>query len=288
MTKILFLYYTEPELEDFWEDGLQVALVNIDRHQDYSVVLKNLYHEGERSYTELEIHKYDFILGWGGFNSPVDQFIFKSKQLGLIKVPTGLCIGGNAFPVRQDDTYDVLFYETTWFAPQVAWHPNARRAFGINDDIFYQQPTDFNSLGRHVRDECVLYNCVSAGSLSKWKRHDLIKNKGGDRLVVGQIQRNNLQESMEIATDLLLNGVAVSDMVDAEQLALIFNVTKTVYIPANIFGGGERVLWEARSCGAKIEIEKDNLKLESLLKEPVLNAYFYASELKNGIQSCLK
>jgi hypothetical protein len=203
------------------------------------------------------------------------------------KVPMGLCIGGNAFPVRHDDSYDVLFYETTWFAPQVSWHKNAIRAFGINSEIFFPHLlSDFDDAV--LRESYILYDFISAGSFSNWKRHDKIIDKEGNRLCVGQIQSHNEAESMNIIYKLIANGIAVSGQIEAWELALIFNLTKTVYVPASIIGGGERVTWEAKACGCEVKVEPDNPKLQSLLDEKVLNEWDYSKQLKKGILQCLK
>lgn len=268
----------EPEIEAHWNDGLRAALEKINRKKDFKVEFRNLY-------TKVHIDSvrdFDFLLGWGGFNSPVDIFIQKQK----FKIPTGLCIGGNAFPPREDDTYDVLFYETSWYEPQLSWHKNARRAFGINDDIFkkIECPGCGSDL---ISDDELLYDYISVGSFSNWKRHEKILDKNGNRLVIGQIQKNNMEESGAIIGRLLNGGVAISNMVDPEKLALIYNLTRIVYIPATIFGGGERALWEALACGCVVEIE-DNPKLVSLLKEEPVNHHWYAASLVAGIKSCLK
>ena len=83
---------------------------------------------------------------------------------------------------------------------------------------------------------------------------------------------------MSIINTLLEHGVAISDQVDAWQLALIFNLTHNVCVPASIIGGGERVVWEARACGAYVEVEDDNPKLKSLLVEEVQDEYWSVPE----------
>jgi hypothetical protein len=270
----------EPELEAHWNDGLRAALEIINRKIDFEVIHHNLFTE---KYVNTDV---DFILGWGAFNSPVDKFLFdfKKKSNGFIIPKLGLCIAGNAFSSREDDTYDVLFYETEWYKWQISWHKNIHRAFGINDDIFYKRELiEFPD-----NDLEPLYDFVSVGSFSQWKRHELIAQKIGARLVIGQIQRNNAPESMGIIASLLAHGVAVSDMVSPEKLALIYNLTDTVYIPAAINGGGERAVWEALSCGCRVDVEDDNPKLKELLNTEPTNHRWYASALMAGIRSCLK
>lgn len=269
----------EPELEAHWNDGLRAALRLIDKKKDFKVKLKNIY--SNQIYETA-----DFILGWGGFNSPVDSWIRQQNITsdGKHIAPSGLCIGGNAFPPRQDDTYDVLFYETNWYKKQIEWHPNIRRAFGINDDIFHEE--EWGGFEGSYPDK--LYDYTSVGSFSKWKRHELITKKEGNKLVLGQIQRNNAVESMGIIARLLAHGVAVSDMVAPEKLALIYNLTDVVYCMSDINGGGERAVWEAISCGCKVEVADDNPKLQSLVKEEPVGYHWYASALLSGIKSCLK
>ena len=275
---ILFVYYMEPEIQRVWNDGLRAAITIIDSSKDFRVELVNLC-EKDVSLNIDRVREFDFVLGWGGFNSPVDKFLYQIRL--KTKIPFGLCVGGNAFPPRQDETYQVLFYETPWYKEKLEWHKNARLAFGINSGIF-------SELADNPLDTYDIYDYVSVGSFSNWKRHHKIMEKSGDRLVIGQIQKNNLNESMAIAYDLVTHGVAVSDMVKPEKLALIFNMTDTVFVPADINGGGERVLLEARACGAKILIEPDNPKLESLINlEDVPNEDWYASVLTAGIKSCL-
>ena len=274
----------EPEIEKFWNDGLKAALELLGHNNNFRITFTNIYQVKEL----IDISKYDFILGWGGFNSPVDLFLNSQAIRSDIKCPPmGLCIGGNAFPVRHDETYSVLFYETNWFKPQVSWHKNARRAFGINSEVFYQEYSELYQ-DEAIRDTMCIYDYVSIGSFSNWKRHEKMINRSGTRLCIGQIQQNNLSESMEIAYSLIKNGVAVSDMIEPYKLALILNMTENVYIPADILGGGERSVWEARACGAKVSVEDDNPKLQSLLIEPVLDEYRYYKDLMAGIKSCLK
>lgn len=282
MTKILFVYYMEPEIEAHWNDGLRAALCLIDKKSDFEVEFKNIF-KG----TSFPVSRYDLVLGWGGFSSPVDNYILSlKKQLPKDSIKFGLCIGGNALPPRKDDTYDVLFYETSWYAPQLEWHLNARRAFGINDDIFHVLMDGYS--GSRLNLEETLYDYISVGSFSNWKRHEKILEKDGNRLVIGQIQRNNMAESGAIIGQLLNGGVAISDMVDPEKLALIYNLTDTVYIPADLNGGGERAVWEAISCGCKVEVEDDNPKLKELLNTEPVGHHWYATQLIAGIKSCLK
>lgn len=273
--KILFVYYMEPEIEATWNDGLAEA-IRILRN-DFQIRKLNLFNQDLKSFND-----YDFILGWGAWRSPADNFLHRVRMLDK-KIPTGLCIGGNAIPPFMENDHNILFYETEWYKPTISHHKNIKHAFGVNRKVFRPlKKADFGA-----SQWLPVWDFVSVGSFSLWKRHNLLLNKHGKRLAIGQIQKNNLNESISIIGDLILGGVAVSDMVEPESLNTIYNLAKTIYIPAEINGGGERAVLEARSAGTQVEVDKDNPKLLSLLESPIWGAEYYAQELKEGILECL-
>lgn len=213
--------------------------------------------------------EYDFLLGHGAFHSQVDMLL---RSLPNKK---GLCIGGNVYP-QDTDCYDVLFYETEWVKNFLNLKGNLVHAFGTNTFIYSE---NYDAL-RPIK-------YLSVGAFAKWKRHHLIKNKDELRLVVGEIQKDNMSESMEIVTDLLKNGVGIMPQQSSDNLDELYNLAQYVYIPADIYGGGERAVLEARSCGCKVEVEDDNPKLQELLTSLIWDEHYYASQLKKGIESCL-
>lgn len=265
--KVLFVYdHKKPE---YWMDGLWSALNLLEEDfevykYNFSVPLKDT----------LDYRSADFILGWGAFNSQVDIHL----QNGVYNVKKGLCIAGNTFPPTGADSYDVLFYETKWYRPQINFHPNIVHAFGVNTDIFFKPdiPTP------------IIWDYISVGAFASWKRFDMMKNKKGTRLVIGEYQKDNEQESGSITLDLLKSGIMVSDMVHPFDLAHYYQFSRTLYMPSNIYGGGERAVLEARSCGLNVEIEDDNPKLKELLDvTPIPDHIHYAKKLKEGILSVL-
>jgi len=211
---------------------------------------------------------YDFILGHGAFHSKVDLL------LRTLPNKKGLCIAGNVYP-QDTDCYDVLFYETEWVKNFLNLKGNLVHAFGVNTSI-YNNNSDIQAI-----------DYLSVGAFAKWKRQDKIKTKSGVRTVVGEIQKDNMSESMGIITDLLKNGVGVIPQQSTESLKKLYNITSTVYIPADIYGGGERAVLEARACGCDVEVEDDNPKLKELLTSPIWDENYYASQLKKGIELCL-
>jgi hypothetical protein len=129
-----------------------------------------------------------------------------------------------------------------------------------------------------------IIDVLSVGSYSLWKRHDRLAKRTGVRLTIGEIQRENLAESYRIIDGLLKSGVGVMDMIQPEELAKFYKASKLVYIPAEIHGGGERAVLEARACGTPVEVESDNPKLLELTKSPIWDHNYYAEQLKRGIE----
>lgn len=254
-----------------WEDGLQAALKKLEK--EYDVTYLNLSDkDADKAMSKAFMH--DFVLGWGAFNSPVDQWMVAAKA----NFPTrkyGLCIAGNAFPPETMDRYDVLFYETEWYKPQIEEHPNTVHAFGVNTDIYFKQPSP------------PLWDWITVGSFSFWKRQEKLLNKQGMILAVGEIQMGNLDESMVIIGPLMVQGCMVSNMVHPTRLNELYNSSLNCYIPAEINGGGERAVLEARACGLKVEVEDDNPKLKELCYSDIWDHHYYAKQLQKGIESCL-
>ena len=259
--KILFVYYHKnPE---YWKDGLWWSINELSKKENVTWI--NLAYE----YDGVDIKEYDFVLGWGAFGSPADLFL-----QGMIGKKKGLCLGGNAVPVPvYANNYDIIFYETDWIKNNYLKDVKTKlvKAFGVNTEIFNSFSSD------------VIWDYLSVGSFSYWKRHDKMKDKIGTKLCIGEVQKDNLVESMDIISDLVTNDIAVSGMVSPEKLNLIYNLTETVYIPADINGGGERAVLEARSCGCKVEVEADNPKLKELLKCEIPDEKVYFNALNSAI-----
>lgn len=290
--KILFVY--DHQYPDFWRDGLWAALSLLEK-QGFEIDKFNLSKRGNSSphlvelLFENKVKEVDFILGWGAFNSSVDKLLQSTAQK-VSKKPIGLCMAGNSFSPRGLENYAIIFFETEWsfekyLAPYINTHPGIKtefiHAFGINSDIY-----------KPIIDCVPIWDWTSVGAFALWKRQYLLKNKGGYRLAIGEIQKNNITESMEIISDLMIDGVAISDMVEPEVLTKIYNSSERIFIPADINGGGERAVLEARACGRPVEVEPDNPKLKELLtwKEHngVPDQFFYADRLLESIKICCK
>jgi hypothetical protein len=213
---------------------------------------------------------YDFILGHGAFHSKVDLLL---RSLPYKK---GLCIAGNVYP-QDTDCYDVLFYETEWVKNFLNLKGNLVHAFGINSKIFNNEdPT----LWRYK-----LIDYLSVGTFATWKRHDKLISVKGNKVCVGDIQKDNIEESMNIINQLLSNEVGVIPRITSDELVRFYHSSINVYIPATIYGGGERAALEARACGCNVTTCDDNDKLKELLISPIWDENYYANQIKHGIET---
>jgi hypothetical protein len=264
MKPSLLFVYSHPKPE-WWQDGLAMALKELEK--DFRVTRYNLKDNEDFIYEDT-----DFILGWGGFDSPADQFIRKLPS----NLKKGLCLGGNATKVPREKIYDVIFHETDWVKENYLQliHPKTKlvKAFGINNNIFY-----------NIIDKPVWFDYLGIGALAQWKRWGLMAKKEGNRLVIGEYQLENEQESLLITRNLIVQGIIVSNQINPQDLRRFYNLSKICYIPANIYGGGERAVLEARACGCKVEVEDDNPKLKELLFGDIPSYKYYAKILKETI-----
>lgn len=264
-----------------WKDGLWAALKVLEKRFD----IEYLNVKGQKQiFSHPQEKGIKFILGWGAFGSNVDialrnvvLYDGKRNNLGI-----GLCVGGNAHPPVESEYYDVLFYETNWYKNQIANHPKVVHAFGVNTNIY-----KLDTISRYA-ESYPIWDYLTVGAFAAWKRQDLLCKRKGTKMAVGQIQKGNISESIDIIGNLLLGGVGVSDMVAPENLAKMYYMADTVYIPANIYGGGERAVLEARACGRRVEVEADNPKLQELLTSPIWDHEYYAFQLFEGIRDVLK
>lgn len=266
--KLLFVYDMADETN--WKDGLWAALNLLEK--DFDVYKENL----SVHHSMIVEGDWDFILGWGGFGSSVDIELHKPIYKHNKK---GLCLGGYGFPPTDTSFYDIIFYECEWGK---AWlegrgvRSNLKHAFGVNTDIYKPLP----NVPR-------IWNYITVGSFSYWKRQTKIIDKKGPRIAVGAIQKDNLGESIDIVGNLILGHCGVTDEVSPETLAKMYNSSLICYIPAETVGGGERAVLEARACGIDVEIEQDNPKLKELTVSPVWDHNYYYQQLKEGILKCI-
>jgi len=266
ISTVAVIYYipkTNTEKYNNWSDGFTSAVKLLE--DEFNVTWVNL---ADEKPTATDLNDFDFLIVKSCWNWIVDRYV---RSLEGLNTPRGIMISCSKKNIQRDWMffYDILWYETNWYKKFISAHPYVYHAFGINSEVFHNKNLD------------KIYDVVSIGALTAYKRHnEILKIPGHNKVVIGN---TNEHDSQQIIDELEKESVKVLDYVSQEKLSAILNQTKLVYIPAEINGGGERAVLEARKCGAEVLVQKDNPKLEELLKTEVWDQFYYSDQLKRGI-----
>jgi hypothetical protein len=251
------------------EDGFTAAMELVGNHHDVRWLNVHPHNPGHEAEVAL-VRDADFVLvrsDWGWLPcQAADRALFRHPE-----VPVGLVIAGSspAPPLVAQQRFDVLFYETPWYAPFVAEHPRAVEAFGIDTRVMRDM--------QHPERE---WDWLMVGRFAAFKRPEALLAKRGRRLAIGDMSGAR----PELIESLVAGGIEVRDQTTQEGLAELYNRSKRVLVPCTLQGGGERAVWEARACGCAVETAPDNPKLASLLRGPVAGHEHYAALLLAGIE----
>lgn len=256
--KITFVYKLEDE---YWNDGLKAA---IDILSERNEVRK------QNGFYKPYIA--DFVLVWGAFGSPQQQWVMGSP------FKKGICVAGG--PVDHPDIhkFDVVFVETKWHQREFRKRGvDAKIAFGTNTELFYNM-----NIERQI-------DRIYPAAFALWKRHDMFVSLPGRKLAVGYMQPNEHEkECYEVCV--LDKETTVMPRVTPDVLAWLYNQSKKVSITSTVVGGGERTVLEGLACGCEVEVPEDNPKLIELLADSrgrLLTHVDYAESLKRGIKECV-
>ncbi len=177
--------------------------------------------------------------------------------------------------------YDVLYPETTWYLDTflVEKHPRLIQAFGIDADAAREACTS--------TEEKWDYLFVGAfGDHLGFKRPEALAQLSGRRLAIGKIRDNGgaISALAQKAVDTLqASGVEVREAVPWVDLMRLVASSKSVLVPDDWRGGGERAVLEARACGVTVLVTEDNPKLQSLREGPLYTTLYYAGQLELGL-----
>ncbi len=255
------------------DDGFTAAMELVgDRHE---VRWLNVHpHNADAKANAALIRECDFVLvrsDWGWLPCRAADRALSNRP----DIPVGLLIAGSspAPPLVSQQRFDVLFYETSWYAPFVAEHPRAIEAFGVDTRVMYDRA--------YATRE---WDWLMVGRFASFKRPETLIAKQGKRLAIGDMSaaRPELIEPLRAA------GIELRDQASQADLADLYNRAKHVLVPCTLQGGGERAVWEARACGCEVEIAPDNPKLASLLEGPVASHADYAQRLLTGIEEAAR
>ena len=270
LKKILVLYYIPKDTfkSHNWKDGFVAALDLLNK--EYNISRINI---AEFKPSSDFLNEFDFIICKSNWNWHVDNYL--RKEMKNISVPRGIMISGVGIPpsLKEMLFYDVLWFETYWYKKQIEKHPNCHHAFGI-DASTMQADTQ-------VKKE---YDWISIGAFTSYKRYELFSKLNGKKIAIGEDSYN---DSSQIIESLNKKGVETKPFLSHEKLCEYLNKSSKLYIPAELNGGGERAILEARSCGLKVLVEADNPKLKELTNSPIYDHHYYSNQLKNSMLKTL-
>jgi hypothetical protein len=251
-----------------WRDGFTAAIELLGARFD--VRWLNLHPSAPEQPAALEqLPDCDAMLVNSNWRWIVDRLV--RRRLGRSRPPLALRIAGVGKPPRRRRMrfYDLLFYETAWYEPQIASHPHRIHAFGVDTRVMRPAP----GVERDV-------DWLSVGALKPYKRHELLGSRTGRRVVLG----DSVGADPDTVSTLKHVGVELHDFGSYEDLAGWYRRSRNVLVGATTEGGGERNLFEARACGARIHMPGDNPKLEQLRDAPLWDHHYFADRLADGLE----
>lgn len=164
--------------------------------------------------------------------------------------------------------YDVIFYKTQWYYNHagLSRHPCAIHAFGIDRDIM--KPIDCEKK----------YDYICVGTICPSNRQWMLnKFASKNKLAVGDIR------SWDMCKVLNKADVTIMTHRTYDELALLYNQSRTCYVTCQQSRDGESIVLEARACNIDVTIADDNVKLQELLDCPIYDAEYYANKLNIGV-----
>lgn len=230
---------------------------------------------------------YDLVLVKSNWDWHVDRWA--RRWLSNVHVGIVLAIAGVTAPPSRDAMlfYDALLYETEWYRPQLEEHPIIQRAFGVNTAVMKLNPFDSLDTARNedgtpsIDPDARLWDVIFVGGLCELKRPLRLLDKAEQGLSVLAV---GTPACPPIVEALRRGGVTVLPrQLPYSELAALYRLSRSAYIPAPIHGGGERAVLEARACGLEVEVEADNPKLRELVEGPVFDEYDYARGIAEGL-----
>lgn len=271
---ICLVVYGNPAKRDLPEhttSGLYRALELLSNK--YQFVYKNAFFD---TLADEQRNALDCVLMSGTLGAKVDQWVWRHVPAHIPKAAQITSSYGLRKNVRLF-VYDLFFYETHWYFENVfKMRGRGVHAFGTVRSLFYPPPKEAE---RDI-DYLLSSNLKYPGG----RRPKFFLKKNGKRVAILGTSKK-AQEITKVFQDA---GIEVIQPLGAEDLANLYRRTKVVYIPHTVTGGGDRTLLEARACGCKVEIEKDNPKLRELLNGPIYDEQYYARQIDKGLQLILR
>tara|TARA_B100001989_G_C24551857_1_gene475858 strand:+ start:35650 stop:41955 length:6306 start_codon:yes stop_codon:yes gene_type:complete len=243
-----------------WKDGFTEAIKLLSSIYKISMVNIN---DGI-----IDFDDFDWVFvkeGFGGNIFPAIEARIKNCRKGIF------ISASNSKPSdSQLDKFDLMFYETLWYAEHANLknNPKAFHAFGI----------DSGSMRPSLRPKKDI-DCLFVGSIVGYKRPWEILKYEGRKVCVGAIENKDIKKYL---TD---RGAEIMDFISYEKLSGLYNSAKKCLVPCETHGGGERSVLEARACGIEVEILEDNEKLKELKNGKILDHFDYSKSIYDAMEN---
>lgn len=264
MKRILLLYYIPKDTKKakVWNDGFTKGIDYLERRFEISRINLDLHKPDRR-----ELDTFDFIIAKSNWNWIVDKYLRNYKRL---KAKRGIVISGSIpLPTKAEMLfYDVLYYQTKWYRTFISEHPFVVHSYGIDNSIMKPIPSTVKDI-----------DYLSIGMIVGYKRFEKLAGLSGKRVVVGALEESD----PGIIETLKKSGVDILPYKNYDDLCVLINRSKVVYLPCEVHGGGERALMEAMACNVEVEIMDDNPKLQELLYSPNYSQSYYSNQIEYGV-----
>lgn len=251
-------FYTEEKPDIWWQDGMRYVYDYITTAQEQPDPLIG----------SMSCSKYEGInFAWGGSLSNSFKSLIKSKGKKV------WFYAGGPFDVPEIHIPDLVFCEDKWSQKEFRKRGvNAKIAFGINTKTYYKIP--------NIKKE---WEYIYPAAFAGWKRHDLFIEKVTDEaarsLCVGEMQ----EHEKHIYEKCMKYNITVMPKVPPYVVNWLYNQSEKVYLPADIMGGCQRAVWEAKHIGLQVEVAEDNPRLLEMLEQPVKTEEDYLQDVLKEI-----
>lgn len=285
--KVAFICDLPAEHFPFWNDGLKAAIEVLRDKYSWTIDVFN-------GVNGLEPDNYDVGVIWSSLTNPITNYRYFDKQV--------LCFGGGPTFSPNIHNFDYVFAESEVdYKDFKRFGKKTSQAFGTNTKLFRPMP-----------EQPKVFGFLYPASFAKWKHHEkfaeYVKNEEKDAakgieilddeyvripaLAVGYMQPNGWEkECYEVCQE---NGITVMPQVPYDVMPYIINAAEAVYVGADIDGGCQRTILEAKACDVEVIVDSDSpklIELKDLTRDDVLERYSeeaYAKSLKDGIESIMK
>ena len=274
--RVALLFYYGGKKVSGWNDGFPAALRYLEANTCSKIIWIDL--ANAKCLPEFQANPKPWL------EANADVIIVKSnwgwipekyawKELQGITVPLILAVAGVGPPPIKTEPkrflfYKALLYEVEWYYPRIEKHPVVIHAFGINDAFL-----------KPIQHAPKIYDYIFIGALGKYKRVQELMSKKGRRLALGGAV------DVEVVQQMKDDGIEVIPAVPYATLPAYLSMSKILFAPMPVDGGGERSVLEARACGVDVEFSElgDNPKLLELATSPVWNHEYYAFRIVASI-----